>query len=295
MEAVSKIEIPGAQPAREGKVRQIYETGENLLIVVTDRISAFDCILPNPIPGKGIVLNSLSAFWFRRFLQIPNHLLSTEPTDFPEPFRSCAELLNGRAMLVRRAEPLPVECVVRGYLAGSGWKEYRRSGSVWGVSLPPGLQLASPLPEPIFTPTTKAQAGHDQPLTWEQAESILGAPLARRARALSLALYNEGARLAAEHGIIIADTKFEFGLSGGDLLLIDECLTPDSSRFWPAKEWKEGINPPSFDKQFVRDYLERTGWNKTPPAPQLPSDVIEKTAAKYREVYERLTGSSTIE
>lgn len=294
MAAISKIDIPGAQPVREGKVRQIYEAGDNFLIVATDRISAFDCILPNPIPGKGMVLNSLSAFWFRRFSQIPNHLLSTEPADFPEPFRSCAELLKGRAMLARKAEPLPLECVVRGYLAGSGWREYQHSGSVCGVSLPPGLQLASPLPEPVFTPTTKAQSGHDQPLTWQEAESLLGAPLARRVRALSLALYKEGARLAAEHGIIIADTKFEFGLSGGELLLIDECLTPDSSRFWPATDWQPGLNPPSFDKQFVRDYLESAGWNKTPPAPPLPAEVVKKTAEKYREAYERLTGEKIL-
>ncbi len=290
MDAVLQIAIPGFQPVSEGKVRQLFDDGENLVVVTTDRISAFDCVLPTPIPGKGIVLNQLSAFWFQKFSQIPNHLISFDPEDFPEPFRTYAGELRGRSMLVRRAKPLPIECVVRGYLAGSGWKEYQQSRTLCGIEQPAGLNQASRLPEPVFTPTTKALGGHDLPLTWEEVVDLLGSSLARRVRTLSLALYSEGARIAAEKGIIIADTKFEFGLANGDLLLIDECLTPDSSRFWPADQWRPAANPPSFDKQYVRDYLEASGWNKQPPAPTLPPDVVAQTASRYLEAHKRLTG-----
>jgi len=275
---------------RSGKVREVFDLGETLLFVVTDRISAFDCILPNPIPDKGAVLNQLSAFWFQRFTFTPNHMIAVR-FDLPEKLASFREQLAGRSMLVRKTEPLPVECVVRGYLAGSGWKEYQESGTICGQKLPAGLELGSQLPEPLFTPSTKSDAGHDQNIDWDECCRILGQKTAEKARDASLQIYSAGSEHAAARGIIVADTKFEFGTVDGELILIDECLTPDSSRFWPADSYVTGQSPPSYDKQFVRDYLETLAWDKTPPAPPLPAEVIAKTSAKYREAFVRLTGT----
>jgi phosphoribosylaminoimidazole-succinocarboxamide synthase len=286
----SFIDLPGIKKLRSGKVREVFDLGETLLFIATDRLSAFDVILPNPIPHKGAVLNQLSAFWFKRFGSIENHFVTANVDDFPKALRPFREELAGRSMIVRKTKPLLVECVVRGYLAGSGWKEYQESQSVCGIKLPPGLQLASKLPEPIFTPATKAEAGHDENITMERCAQILGEKRAQRVKELSLEIYSRGRDHAAQHGIIVADTKFEFGQVNNQLLLIDECLTPDSSRFWPADQYLIGQSPPSFDKQFVRDYLETLDWDKTPPAPSLPKDVIAKTSAKYVEAFERLTG-----
>ena len=286
---LTNLELPGIKKLRSGKVREVFDLGETLLFVATDRISAFDCILPDPIPDKGAVLNQLSAFWFQRFTFVRNHMNAAQfnlPEDL-EPFRN---LLMRRSMIVRKTEPLPVECVVRGYLAGSGWKEYQETGSVCGHRLPAGLELASQLPEPIFTPATKSESGHDINIDWAECCRILGEETATEARDLSLRIYAAGREHAAGAGIIVADTKFEFGLLDDQLLLIDECLTPDSSRFWPADGYVTGKSPPSFDKQFVRDYLETLDWGKTAPAPALPADVIDKTQAKYFEAIERLTG-----
>jgi phosphoribosylaminoimidazole-succinocarboxamide synthase len=285
-----EFNLPGVPKIGSGKVREIFDAGEYAVIVATDRISAFDCILPDPIPGKGQVLNQVSAYWFSKFSDVPNHFLSTRIREFPAEFQAFAEELAGRSMLVRKARPLPVECVVRGYLAGSAWKEYQASGTVGGHQFPLGLKLAAALPEPLFTPTTKAQGGHDEPISWTQFRDLVGRRLAEPMRAASLALFERGRAFAHDRGIIVADTKFEFGLLGDELLLIDECLTPDSSRFWPAASYQPGTSPASFDKQFVRDYLESTDWNKKPPAPRLPADVIEKTAQKYQEALARLTG-----
>ncbi len=291
MDVLESID-PGLPRLKSGKVREIFEAGEHLLIVATDRISAFDCILPTLIPGKGRVLTQLSAFWFRRMADVPNHLVATKPEEFPAALRPIALATGGRAMLVRRSEPLPVEWVVRGYLAGSGWKEYLEKGSICGVNLPRDLRLADRLPRPILTPSTKADVGggHDEAITWEEACRLCGEETAVLAREYAMRLYENGARYALERGIILADTKFEFGLADGGVILIDECLTPDSSRFWPARQWRPGVNPPSYDKQYVRDYLEQNGWNKLPPAPSLPPDVVARTAAKYEEVLELLTG-----
>src|SRR5215469_3930814 len=286
----SLIELPGIKKLRSGKVREVFDLGETLLFVVTDRMSAFDVILPDPIPYKGAVLNQISAFWFRHFDDIANHLVTANFEEFPKDLQRFRDQLAGRSMIVNKTKPLPVECVVRGYLAGSGWKEYQESQSVCGIKLPPGLQLASKLPEPIFTPATKAEAGHDENIDMERCAQILGEKMAQRVKELSLEIYSRGRDHAAQHGIIVADTKFEFGQVNNQLLLIDECLTPDSSRFWPADQYVIGQSPPSFDKQFVRDYLETLDWDKTPPAPSLPRDVIAKTSAKYVEVFERLTG-----
>jgi phosphoribosylaminoimidazole-succinocarboxamide synthase len=274
-----------------GKVRDVYEAGdERLLLVATDRISAFDVVLPNPIPDKGRVLTGLTLFWLERTRDlIANHLLSADRRDFPEPFRS-EPALAGRAMLTRKATVVPVECVARGFLTGSGLKQYRAEGHVCGVPLPPGLDEAHELPEPIFTPTTKAQEGHDLPLTFEQTVDLVGKGLAEKLREITIALYERGAEVAAERGILVADTKFEFGFADGELILIDEVLTPDSSRFWPGDGYTPGRVQPSFDKQFVRDWLDASGWDHEPPAPDLPSEVIERTASKYREAYERVTG-----
>jgi len=283
----------------QGKVRDIYDVGgERVLLVATDRISAFDVVLPDPIPDKGRVLTGLTLFWLERTTDVvPNHLASADRRDFPEPFRS-EPALAGRAMLAKRAEVIPVECVVRGYLTGSGLKQYRAEGHVCGVALPGGLEESSRLPAPIFTPTTKAATGHDLPLTFDETLDLVGRGLAERLREISIALYERGAEIAAERGILLADTKFEFGLlsAEGDtrtvedrVILIDEALTPDSSRFWPKDEYVVGQSPPSFDKQFVRDYLETLDWNKTPPAPRLPKEIIEKTSAKYLEAFRRLT------
>jgi len=285
------LELPGVAKLRSGKVREVFDLGDTLLFVATDRLSAFDVILPDPIPQKGAVLNQLSAFWFRRFDFVHNHMLTADIDKFPSELAAFRDQLRGRSMIVRKTQPLPVECVVRGYLAGSGWKEYQQSGTISGVALPNGLQLASQLPEPIFTPSTKSDAGHDENIDWDTCCRTLGRDVAERVRDLSLKTYEGGRTHAANCGIIVADTKFEFGSLDGELLLIDECLTPDSSRFWPADQYVVGQSPPSFDKQFVRDYLETLAWDKTPPGPALPAEIIEKTAAKYREAFERLTSA----
>ncbi len=286
----SVVDLPGIKKLRSGKVREVFDLGETLLFVVTDRLSAFDVILPDPIPQKGAVLNRLSAFWFRRFNKIDNHFVTANFDEFPKELHAFRDQLAGRSMIVKKTKPLTVECVVRGYLAGSGWKEYQKSQSVCGEKLPPGLKLASQLPEPIFTPSTKADEGHDENIDMKECARILGEEMANRVKDLSLQIYSAGRDHAAQRGIIVADTKFEFGTADGKLLLIDECLTPDSSRFWPRDQYVVGQSPPSFDKQFVRDYLETLDWDKTPPGPKLPTDVIEKTSAKYVEAFERLTG-----
>ncbi len=284
------LDLPGIPKVASGKVREIFDLGEHLLLVATDRISAFDCILPDPIPDKGAVLTSISAFWFARFGFVENHLIAADVRDFPAALEPFAAQLARRSMIVKKAQPLPVECVVRGYLAGSGWKEYQAAQSICGIALPAGLRQAERLPETLFTPSTKAVSGHDMNIGWGECRRLVGEAVAEEVRALSLRIYEEGRAYAAERGIIVADTKFEFGLLDGRVILIDECLTPDSSRFWPADQHALGISPPSFDKQFVRDYLETLIWNKTPPAPGLPSEVIAKTSEKYREAYVRLTG-----
>ena len=285
-------------PDRQGKVRDIYEFGDRLLIVATDRISAFDCVLGSGIPDKGKVLTQISAFWFARTSHIvPNHVISTALADYPAEARSDTAALTGRSMLVRRTEPLPIECVARGYLSGSGWKDYQATGAVCGITLPPGLRESDRLPAPIFTPATKAASGHDINISEAEAAVLMDPGVLARARELTLQLYAEGSTHAETCGIIVADTKFEFGLLPDDgrpavdrLMLIDEALTPDSSRFWPKDTYVPGGPQPSFDKQFVRDYLEAVHWNKQPPAPSLPDDVIVKTRDKYVEAYRRLTG-----
>jgi phosphoribosylaminoimidazole-succinocarboxamide synthase len=284
------LELPEFRKIASGKVREIFDLGEHLLFVATDRISAFDCILPNAIPHKGEVLTQLSAFWFGKFGFVENHVVATSFDEFPEPLQKYEKELNGRCMIVRKAQPLPIECVVRGYLIGSGWKDYQATGGVCGIPLPTGLRQADRLPETIFTPATKAATGHDENISWERSVELVGEDVALQARDLAIRIYEEGRAWAAGRGIIVADTKFEFGLLDGRVILIDECLTPDSSRFWPASEYRPGISPPSFDKQFVRDYLETLDWPKTPPAPQLPTEVIRRTSDKYLEAYERLTG-----
>ena len=286
---ITSLELTGVKKLRSGKVREVFDLGETLLFVATDRLSAFDVILPDPIPDKGAVLNQISAFWFERFRFAPNHFITSDFEKFPPQLHAFRAQLQRRSMIVRKTKPLPVECVVRGYLAGSGWKDYQATGVVCGHQLPVGLQLASELPTPIFTPSTKNDAGHDLNIDWAQCCAMLGEEVARRVRDLSLQTYCAGKKHAATRGIIVADTKFEFGFAGDELLLIDECLTPDSSRFWPGDQYQVGISPPSFDKQFVRDHLERLDWDKTPPAPSLPREVIGKTSAKYLEAFRRLT------
>jgi phosphoribosylaminoimidazole-succinocarboxamide synthase len=289
---VHTLDLPGIPKRASGKVREIFDLGEHLLLVASDRISAFDCILPNAIPRKGEVLTQLSAFWFQRFDFLPNQIVATDFDDFPEALKPHEAALRGRSMVVRKAQPLPVECVVRGYLAGSGWKEYTANRSICGIPLPANLQQAEKLPETLFTPSTKASSGHDENISWEECCRLLGDSVARAVREHAIRLYEEGRTYAAERGIVIADTKFEFGILDGEILLIDECLTPDSSRFWPASDYRLGCSPPSFDKQFVRDYLETLSWDKTPPAPPLPEEVVSATSRKYQEAYERLTGRS---
>jgi len=280
------------RPTAQGKVRDIYDLGKTLLIVSTDRLSAFDVVLPDPVLYKGEVLTKLSLFWFDLLGDIvPNHLLTADERDLPENLAAYADSLRGRFMIVKKAKVFPVECIVRGYLAGSGWKEYREHGTVCGQKLPEGLVESSRLPEPIFTPSTKAAAGeHDENISYERMEEIIGAGHAAQLRDASLALYSAARDHAAARGIIIADTKFEFGLVDGEVTLIDEVLTPDSSRFWPADEYAPGGPQPSFDKQFVRDWLEASGWDKMPPAPSLPEDILAVTAEKYIEAYEAITG-----
>jgi phosphoribosylaminoimidazole-succinocarboxamide synthase len=289
MSVIRETNFPGIAPAARGKVRDIYDLGDKLLIVATDRLSAFDVVMPTPIPDKGRVLTQLSLFWFELLKSvIPNHVL--DAAEFPPPFRAYREQLAGRAMLVKKTQPLPIECVVRGYLSGSGWKEYQAEGKVCGITLPAGLRESEKLPEPIFTPATKASTGHDENIPFERVAEMLGKPLAEKVRAVSLDIYNHAAAYAAPRGVLLADTKFEFGLLGEELIWIDEALTPDSSRFWPAAQYKPGGAQPSFDKQFVRDYLERIQWPKTPPGPELPPDVVAATRAKYREAFRILAG-----
>ena len=281
------------RPDSRGKVRDIYDAGENLLMVATDRISAFDFILPDEIPFKGEVLNRISAFWFDKFADIvPNHLVSIDPADFPEEFAEYRDYLAGRAMLVKKAQTIPIECIVRGYLTGSGKKTYDENGTVCGIQLPEGLTEASKLPEPLFTPSTKAEIGdHDENISFERCCEIVGEDIATQIHDLSLKIYKAAAEYAATRGIIIADTKFEFGMVDGELILIDEVLTPDSSRFWPAEGYKAGQSQPSFDKQYLRDWLSGQPWDKTPPPPALPKEVVEATQNKYLEAYRILTGS----
>jgi len=282
-----------AERFAQGKVRDIYEAGDDLLLVATDRISAFDVVLPTPIPDKGRVLTGLSLYWFELTEKIvANHFLSADAASFPEPYAAEAGELAGRSMLVRRAEVIKVECVARGYITGSGWKDYQKTGAVCGIELPSGLVESQQLPEPIFTPTTKADTGHDLPLTFEETADLVGKGLAERLKELTLSLYEAGTAHARERGIILADTKFEFGFADGEVILIDEVLTPDSSRFWPEDTYEPGRGQPSFDKQYVRDWLDASGWDHEPPPPELPEDVVGQTAARYREAYERITGES---
>lgn len=286
---ISETHFAGIAPAARGKVRDIYDLGDRLLIVATDRLSAFDVVMPTPIPDKGCALTQLSLFWFQLLRDvIPNHVLSS--TNFPAPFDKYANDLAGRSMLVRKTQPLPIECVARGYLSGSGWKEYRTTGKVCGIPLPAGLQESDKLPEPIFTPATKATSGHDENISFERVGDLIGKDLADRVRSITLEIYRRAAAYAEPRGILVADTKFEFGLLNGELIWIDEALTSDSSRFWPASQYKPGGPQPSFDKQYVRDYLERIRWPKTPPGPELPPDVVAGTRAKYREAFRILVG-----
>ena len=277
---------------RRGKVRDVYDLGEHLLIVATDRISAFDVVLPTGIPGKGVVLTQVSLFWFRLLREVvENHIIASDVDAYPGSLRPYRKELEGRSMLVVKTQPLPVECVVRGYLAGSGWKDYKATGSICGIPLPPGLKESDRLPEPIFTPSTKAEVGHDENMTFDAVEQMLGSERAKALRDLSLAIYTRAREYAESRGILLADTKFEFGVRDGRLVWIDEALTPDSSRFWPKEGYRPGQSQPSFDKQFVRDYLESLPWDKRPPGPELPEEVVARTQAKYKEAYALLSGT----
>jgi phosphoribosylaminoimidazole-succinocarboxamide synthase len=290
-EPILQLDLPGIKKVRSGKVREVFDLGNAFLLTATDRISAFDCVMPNGIPRKGEVLTQISHFWFEKFSSlVPNHLLAKSTDPLPANLQPYADKLALRSMIVKKAQPLAIECIVRGYLSGSGWKEYKKSQTVCGIKLPAGLTESAELPEPIFTPSTKAESGHDENISFEEACKISGTEIATQARDLSLKIYKAGRDYARERGIIIADTKFEFGLFEGKLILIDEVLTPDSSRFWPANEYQPGKGQPSFDKQFVRDYLETLDWNKQPPAPALPKEVVGKTTEKYLEAFEKLTG-----
>lgn len=290
--AILTFELPGLARLKSGKVREIFDLGESFLFVATDRISAFDCVMPNGIPRKGEVLTQLSHFWFDQIANIvPNHRLARADEPLPARLKPFEAQIARRSMIVKKAKPLAIECVVRGYLAGSGWKEYKKSQTVCGVKLPAGLQDSSELPEPIFTPSTKAETGHDENIDFNTAVQIAGRDIAERVRDMSIQIYSFAREYARNRGIIIADTKFEFGtMPDGSLILIDEVLTPDSSRFWPADQYAPGKSQPSFDKQYVRDYLETLDWNKTPPAPALPAHIVEKTTAKYVDAYEKITG-----
>ena len=292
-ETVLQLELPGVKKIKSGKVREIFDLGERLLFVASDRISAFDVVMPNGIPRKGEVLTQISYFWFGQTESFqPNHLVSKPGDPLPANLQPSAGKIGRRYMIVKKCKPLAIECIVRGYLAGSGWKEYQKTQTVCGIKLPGGLKESSELPEPLFTPSTKAESGHDENISFEQAKKIAGNDIAEQARAASLKIYNFARDYARKRGIIIADTKFEFGIDDatGKLVLIDEVLTPDSSRFWPADQYAPGKSQPSFDKQFVRDYLETLDWDKSPPGPKLPEDVVSKTTAKYLDAYERLTG-----
>jgi phosphoribosylaminoimidazole-succinocarboxamide synthase len=293
--ALHTTDLPDLKLWRRGKVRDVYDLGESLLFVATDRVSAYDVVMAEAIPGKGEILTSMSLFWFEELRGIvPNHLITADVELFPAECRSHADVLRGRSMLVNKTRPLPIECVARGYLAGSGWAEYRESETVCGIELPEGLVESSRLPEPIFTPATKAEEGHDMNISYEQTVELVGEETAARVRELTLAIYRMASKVAETRGIIIADTKFEFGFDelGGELILIDEVLTPDSSRFWLASNYVPGEEQQGFDKQYLRDYLASSGWNKTPPPPSLPQEVIDGTAARYREALERLLGTS---
>lgn len=285
--AVVQTDLPGI-PCRRGKVRDVYDLGDTLAVVATDRISAFDWVMPNGIPGKGELLTKMATFWFG-WLGVPNHLISTDIADLPEAFRKKPEIFAGRTVLVKKAKVIPIECVARGYLAGSGWKEYQQSQTVCRISLPKGLLNASKLHEPIFTPATKAESGHDENISFEVMAKVVGEKLADELKIKTIEIYKLASDYAAERGIILADTKLEWGtLPDGSLILIDEVLTPDSSRYWPQETYRVGGSPPSFDKQFLRDWLETTNWDKASPPPELPKEVIDRTAAKYREAYERI-------
>jgi len=287
---VVSTDLKGLKLLNRGKVRDIYELEDSLLIIATDRISAFDVVIPTPIPKKGMVLTQLSLFWFNFLKDIcPNHLITANVDEMPDECKRYKDILDKRSMLVKKAKVLPVECIVRGYISGSGWKSYKSSGSICGIKLPPGLKESDKLPEPIFTPSTKAEAGmHDENISFDKMKEIIGAELAEKVRDISLNLYKTASDYALDQGIIIADTKFEFGLVGDELILIDECLTPDSSRFWPKDQYKPGGPQPSFDKQFVRDYLESINWDKKPPAPELPAEIVEKTQKRYLEALKLL-------
>ncbi len=287
---MKNIEIKEYPLLRSGKVREVYDLGDSLLFIATDRISAFDCILPTPIPDKGKVLTDLSLFWFELLKNIvDNHLITADISKYPEQLKKYADQIDGRTMIVKKAEVLPVECIVRGYLAGSGWKEYQKNGTVTGIKLPDGLLESSELPEPIFTPSTKAESGHDENIPFKKMVEIIGEELATKVRDVSMALYSSARDHAKNRGIILADTKFEFGIADGKLILIDEVLTPDSSRFWPLDVYEPGKSQPSFDKQFVRDYLSSLDWDKEPPAPELPEDIVEKTREKYFQALDLLS------
>lgn len=291
--ALIESSIPGLPPPRRGKVRDIYDLGDTLLLVASDRISAFDCVMPNGIPDKGKVLTAISRFWFEKFSWMPHHVISMNPEEYPEAAKRCADDLAGRSMLVKKARNLPVECIARGYLVGSGWKEYQSNGMVCGIALRPGYVQADKLDEPLFTPSYKAEQGeHDENITYAQVVDMTDETTAAALREYTLRLYSEARDYAATRGIIIADTKFEFGYDAdGTMILIDEVLTPDSSRFWPAESYETGRNPPSLDKQFVRDYLEEIAFDKSPPAPELPDEVVRKTREKYLAALEQLTGT----
>ncbi len=290
--AVTKIDLPGIEKVKSGKVREIFDLGDKFLFVASDRLSAFDCVLPTGIPQKGQVLNQISVWWFNKMASLlPSHMITADTADYPEKLQPYKELLANRSMLVRKMNVIPVECIARGYLIGSGWKEYQSSGTIGGLPLRDGYTMADKLDEPIFTPSTKAEQGlHDENISYEKMRDIVGSEMAAKLKEKTLAIYNEAATFALGKGIIIADTKFEFGVQDGELFLIDEVLTPDSSRFWPANEYKPGSSPLSFDKQYVRDYLETLDWDKTPPAPELPAEIVRKTTEKYREAYRLITG-----
>ncbi len=288
---ILKTEFPDINLVKRGKVRDIYDLGDHLLLIATDRISAFDVILPNGIPGKGRVLTQISNYWFQQMEDIiPNHIEATDVKDFPDVLQKYSDILDGRSMLVKKAKPLPVECVVRGYLSGSGWKEYKKNGTVCGIKLPDGLVESSRLSEPIFTPSTKEEQGHDINISFEDVRGIVGDDLAKKLKDTSLKIYSKARDIAEKKGIIIADTKFEFGLYNGDLIIIDELITPDSSRFWSIKDYTPGRGQDSYDKQVVRDYLLTLDWDQTYPGPSLPEEIINKTTARYREILEIITG-----
>jgi phosphoribosylaminoimidazole-succinocarboxamide synthase len=294
---VKTIELPGITKVNSGKVREIFEIEGALLLVASDRLSAFDVILPDPIPHKGRVLTQMSKFWFDRVADaeiVDHHVITVEANEFPEALSEYQDVLAFRSMLVKKCQPLPIECVVRGYMAGSGWKEYQSTGEICGIPLPSGLQESDELPEPIFTPATKEVSGHDVNISFERAAEIVGLELASQVRDLSLKIYTTARDYARSRGIIICDTKFEFGIADSQLILIDEVLTPDSSRFWPADEYEPGKSQPSFDKQFVRDYLETLDWDKTPPGPKLPVEIISATSERYLEAYKKLAGKDLL-